>query len=194
MMRRDAKVTFAYSGLAELKAALDPRQRFVDEITPIGRSMAEVSRGGALALQRRSHGAVDGRLHRQPSCLRQELRTCRCNRKYCEGIRSNGSRFHRQARSRKWHQPHPWQVLDLFQLGCISKMRGTNRSDRVTTARLRASLVPLPNGGPRMPNPARTRSACFGARRQRSSNGCLGPALLPGGVEKWRRARGRTLN
>jgi hypothetical protein len=48
MMRRDAKAMVAYSGLAELKAALDPRQQFVDEITPLGRSMAEVSRGEPL--------------------------------------------------------------------------------------------------------------------------------------------------
>lgn len=48
MMRRDAKAMVAYSDPAELKAALDPRQRFVDEITPVGRSMAEVSRGQSL--------------------------------------------------------------------------------------------------------------------------------------------------
>lgn len=48
MMRHDAKAMVAYSGLAELKAALDPRQRFVDEITPVGRSMAETSRGDTL--------------------------------------------------------------------------------------------------------------------------------------------------
>lgn len=193
MMRRDAKAMVAYSGLAELKAALDPRQRFVDEITPVGRSMAEVSRGGALALQRRSRGAVDGRLHRQPSCPRQELRACRCNRKYCEGIQSNGSRFHRQARGRQWHQPSLWQVLDLFQLGCISKMRGTNRSARVT-ARLRASLVPLPNGGPEWRTRKDAQARASGLVDKGPAMGVSAPRCCQAVLKKWRRARGRTLN
>lgn len=48
MMRRDANAMAAYSDLAELNAERDPRQRFVDEITPVGRAMAEVSRGQYL--------------------------------------------------------------------------------------------------------------------------------------------------
>ncbi|MGY4467427.1 hypothetical protein ACVWWK_003136 [Bradyrhizobium sp. LB9.1b] len=190
MMRRDAKVTLAYSGLAELKAALDPRQRFVDEITPIGRSMAEVSRGEPLLSSAGLTAPLTGGFT-QPSCPRKG-----CGRVAAIGdiARAFGAMdrvFTGKLAADNGTSRAPGRSSICSNL--VAKMRGTNRSDRVT-ARLRASLVPLPNGGPRMPNSARTRSACFWARRQKSSNGCLGPALLPGGAEKWRRARGRTLN
>lgn len=193
MMRRDAKAMVAYSGPAELKAALDPRQRVVDEITPVGRSMAEVSRGEPL-LSSAGHAApLTGGFTASPRALAKSCGRVATIGNIARAFGVMGSRFHRQARGRQWHQPSLWQVLDLFQLGCISKMRGTDRSARVT-ARLRASLVPLPNGGPECRTRKEPQERASGLVDKGPAMGVSAPRCCQAALKKWRRARGRTFN
>lgn len=138
MIRRDAKAMVAYSGLAELKAALDPRQRFVDEITPVGRSMAEVSRGEPLLSSAGRAAPLTGGFTAGPRAPAKSCARVAAIGKIARAFRVMDRVVHRQARGRQWHQPSLWQVLDLFQLGCISKMRG----DQSIGSRDRRGWVP----------------------------------------------------
>lgn len=144
MMRRDAKAMVAYSGLAELKAALDPRQQFVDEITPLGRSMAEVPRGEPLLSSAGRAAPLMGGFIAGPRAFAKSCGRVAAIGKIARAFRVMDRVFTgKLAADSGTSRRH---VLDLFELACISKMRGTNRSARMT-ARLRASLVPLPKGG-----------------------------------------------
>lgn len=190
MMRRDAKAMVAYSDLAELKAALDPRQRFVDEITPVDRSMAEVSRGQSLLSSAGRAAPLTGGLTAGP---RARAKNCRRVAAIGRIARAFGAMDRvSPACTRPTTIPaEPLAGLDLFQLGCTSKMRGTNQSARVTGA-MGSLPVPVAKWWPKMPNPQGTRSPCSGLVEKSTSNGCLGPALLPGGADTM--ATGTRLN
>lgn len=171
-MRRDAKAMVAY--LAELKGAFD-------SCAPVGRSLAEVSRGEPLLNSAGRAALLAGRLERRPSCPRQELRACRYDREETSALGAMGSRFHRQRRGRQSYQPSLSQVLNLLHLGCISKMRRTNRPARLTGP---VGALALPGTKPSSQNAASGTNPkrMLPGSSSRSSNGCVGPALLPGGA------------
>ncbi|MBM7487670.1 hypothetical protein ACVWWI_006773 [Bradyrhizobium sp. USDA 3686] len=93
-----------------------------------------------------------------------------------------GSRFHRQARGRQSYQPSPSQLLDLLHLCCISKMRRTNRSARLT-GRVGALAVPETKPSPQYAESGTNPKRMLPGSWPRSSKGCVGPALLPGGAD-----------
>ncbi|UFW88213.1 hypothetical protein BjapCC829_06350 [Bradyrhizobium barranii] len=178
-MRRDAKAMVAYFGLAELKAALDPRQRFVDEITAVGRSMAEVSPGQPLVSSADHAAPLTGGL----------IAGARALAKSCGLVASTGkiSRAfgagQRVFTGKHVAEPRLWQVLDLFRLACISKMRGINRSARVTRVvggltSARCQMVAPECRARREPE-----THAFGLV-DTLSNVCLGPAPLPSGPDR----------
>lgn len=133
MMRRDAKAMVAYSGLAELKAALDPRQRFVDEITPVGQSMAEVSRGEALLSSAGRAAPLTGGFTAGSRALAKSCGRVAAIGKIARAFKVMDRVFTGKLAADNGTSRASGRSSDLFQLGCISKMRGTNRSARVST-------------------------------------------------------------
>ncbi|MGM4954071.1 hypothetical protein ACT4MK_46210 [Bradyrhizobium barranii] len=179
MMRGDAKTMVAYFGLAELKAALDPRQRFVDEITAVGRSMAEVSPGQAL-LSSADHAApLTGGL---TAGARAFAKSCGLVAAIGKISRAFGA-GERVFTGRHAAEPRLWQILDLFRLACISKMRGINRSARVTRVVGCLTSARCQMAAPECRTRKEPETRAFGLV-DTLSNVCLGPALLPSGADR----------
>lgn len=171
MMRRHAKVIVACP--AELKAALDPRQRFVDEITAVRRSLAEVWRRQPLLPSATRVAPLTGGLTAGARALGKSCWPLAAIGRISRPFGAVDRVFTSKHASHNDTSRASGRVLDPFQLGCISTMRGTHPSDH-GTARLDAAPAPIAKWCPRMPNPGKNPKRASGVIHT-LTDVCLGP-------------------